>query len=351
MKKIIKNIFLIAFIAIISLGGSAGGLFTVEVYASERQYEPTIFMRRLPRGNTFSQGHTITRDRFLRTYGNPDLFHFDGRMYTSAEFFDRYNGQGFRWEINTNNPQGVRAHDVTIIPGHVSAPRRISGNNATNNAVTDTSVTVVPTPDVTVQVPPNAQENQTSEQLEGEAVLFDGVTLLTNAELSALAEIATTAEDIRAQIMLTNQRLNDIELATWVDEYRALGISAFELEVIRLINIERTAYGLNPLSILPHYMMAARLRSQSMSDVGYFAHRSPVYGERGAFINLFGTNVGSSEILSNNRETPEAVVLGWMNSQAHRQILLSDTTGAIGVGRVDRITTALFVGSWALDSL
>jgi len=88
-----------------------------------------------------------------------------------------------------------------------------------------------------------------------------------------------------------------------------------------------------------------------MSDVGYFAHRSPAYGERGAFINLFGANVGSSEILSNNRDTPEAVVLGWMNSLAHRQILMSDTTGAIGVGRVDRITTALFVGSWVLDSL
>lgn len=361
MKRIIKSSATILLAAIMAISGCliGIGLTAVEVHASERQYEPTIFMRRLPRGNTFSQGHTITRDRFLRTYGNPNLFHFEGAMYTSAEFFDRYNGLGFRWELNSNNPQGVQAHDVTLIPGHISAPRRVRDGNAEAVASESTGISTASAPESANQDQyginnnvPSLQPNPVSEWQEGEAILLDGLTLLTSEELSALAAIAPSAEDTRSAMILTRQRLTDNELAAWIDEYRALGgINAFELEVVRLINIERAEHGLHPLYIVPHYMKAARLRSHSMTDVEYFSHTSPVYGGAGAFIYLFGRNLGASETLSANRQTPEGAVNAWLNSPGHRRILLSETTGAIGVGRVGHVTTALFMGSWALDLL
>jgi hypothetical protein len=137
------------------------------------------------------------------------------------------------------------------------------------------------------------------------------------------------------QITIPDRRLTDEEISAWITAYTELGgPGEFEIEVIRLINIERAAAGLNPLELYEPLMMAARFKAQSMSDLDYFSHESPVYG---AFQNIsreiFGIPPRSmGENLASGHRTPEAVVQGWMNSEAHRNNIMNPDYTRIGVG-------------------
>jgi len=346
MKKTIRIIATLGLAAVMATAGSAThlgnavGITPLEVHATQREYEPTIFMRRLPRGNVFSQGHTITRDRFLRTYGNPSLFHFEGRMYTSADFFDMYSGQGFRWEINTNNPQGVRAHDVTLVVGHVAAPRVVANSGGTTQGATSNTPN---TPSVVTPAPPASENDKTptiSEWQEGDAILFSELTILNSEELLILAEIAPSSEETRSAITLTNRRLTDSELSAWIEEYKELGgINDFELQVVRLINEYRAQHNLPPLAINPELSMAARFHSQEMVDLNFFSHTSPVTGGPMDRARMFGCYRGLGENIG-GRRTPEDTVQGWLNSPGHRNAILSEGINGIGIGRAVNGTPA-----------
>ena len=174
-------------------------------------------------------------------------------------------------------------------------------------------------------------------------IFFDELTLLTNDELLALAEKAPSHTDTRPDSTLPRRKLTDAEFLKWQAEYLELGgINCFELEVIRLINEKRAQHRLLPLGIMPHYMMAARFRSQEMVDLNFFAHQSPVYGCRSEIIHRFGRNMGGSETLA-GAFSPENTVTAWLNSPAHRNILLAPHLGAIGVGVSGNRTTAIFI--------
>ena len=137
----------------------------------------------------------------------------------------------------------------------------------------------------------------------------------------------------KSQITLPDRRLTPDELSQWIAEYHAMdGINAFEREVLRLTNIEREIFGLAPLVLNPTIMMSARFKSQSMSDLNYFSHTSPVYG---FFTNisseLFGVNV-SGENLARGHRTPREVVEDWMDSPGHRSNILNPLFTELGVG-------------------
>jgi|GEM_PF-4160162 len=185
-------------------------------------------------------------------------------------------------------------------------------------------------------------------QPTGTHIFFNELTLLSNDELIALIRKAPGQLDTRSALTMTNARMTDSEFAAWTAEYLELGgINAFELEVVRLINEERAAHRLNPLAIMPHYMQAARFKSQEMFDLSYTSHISPVYGDVGAIIIRLGSNLGRSENIAPGG-TPEAVVNAWLNStKGHRESLLSSNAAAIGVGHVGTgtrgRTTALII--------
>ena len=200
---------------------------------------------------------------------------------------------------------------------------------------------------VAVPINPPASLTITDEKPKIEkdsVVFFDKLTLLSNNELAALMKTAPSHDETRSAITMTNRAMNDVEFAAWTAEYFELGdINSFELEVIKLINEERAKHGLKPLAIMPHYMQAARFRSQEMIDLNYFSHTSPVYGDVGAIIFRLGTNMGRSENIV-FRRTPEETVNAWLNStKGHRQSLLSSTAAAIGVGHSGGMTTALLI--------
>jgi uncharacterized protein YkwD len=168
-------------------------------------------------------------------------------------------------------------------------------------------------------------------------------TSLTYEQLLELIAQAPYFTDTRSNITFADRRITETELTAWIAEYWGLGgMNSFELEVVRLINIERGNAGLPPLAIDPLLMMAARFHSQEMADLRYFNHRSPHHGRSTNRAEMFGhENIkeyvwGVRENISGSTRSPETVVNGWMNSPGHRGAILDADAIflTIGIGAV-----------------
>lgn len=110
-------------------------------------------------------------------------------------------------------------------------------------------------------------------------------------------------------------------------------LSQMELEVVRLVNIEREKNGLSPFTISNELSNVARIKSQDMSVNNYFSHQSPKYGSPFDMMKSFGINYKTAgENIAKGYSSPESVVRGWMNSQGHRENILNGSFNTIGVG-------------------
>lgn len=94
--------------------------------------------------------------------------------------------------------------------------------------------------------------------------------------------------------------------------------SPYEIEVIRLTNLERNRRGLSTLKPVPEMMSFSR--SWSKVQAGSRMHHS-----RGS---------GYAENVAVGQETPAAVMRAWLNSPGHRRNILSPNYRYIGVGYV-----------------
>ena len=124
-------------------------------------------------------------------------------------------------------------------------------------------------------------------------------------------------------------------------------VTAYEKEVVRLVNVERAKKGLNALTYDWQLARVARYKSQDMKDRGYFSHTSPVYGSPFQMMKSFGiTYKTAGENIARGQATPQAVVDAWMNSQGHRANILNSSFTHIGVGYVPngRYWTQMFIG-------
>lgn len=112
-------------------------------------------------------------------------------------------------------------------------------------------------------------------------------------------------------------------------------VTAYEQEVIRLVNEIRVQNGLKPLTYDWELSRVARIKSQDMKDNRYFAHNSPVYGTPFQMMKNFGISYRSAgENIAKGYATPQAVVNAWMNSSGHRANILNGNFTHIGVGYV-----------------
>jgi uncharacterized protein YkwD len=176
----------------------------------------------------------------------------------------------------------------------------------------------------------------------GTAIIAETNASVENTPKIQLIELVTKTPDItetRNTRIMVSQKMTEIELETWIDEYWELGgINTYEIEVVRLINIEREKAGLSPLALSPKLSMAARFHSQEMADLQYFNHISPIYGRATNRANMFGHEneqewvFGVSENLHGAAISPERAVQNWMNSPGHRRAILNPNTLSIGVG-------------------
>lgn len=124
-------------------------------------------------------------------------------------------------------------------------------------------------------------------------------------------------------------------------------VTAYEAEVVRLVNEIRQQNGLRPLTANWELSRVARYKSQDMVDNRYFSHTSPTYGTPFQMIKAFGLSYKTAgENIAYGYATPKAVVDGWMNSSGHRANILNASYTQIGVGYVARgnYWTQMFIG-------
>jgi uncharacterized protein YkwD len=111
------------------------------------------------------------------------------------------------------------------------------------------------------------------------------------------------------------------------------GPSEFELEVLRLVNVERHNYGLNPLAIDMVFMYAARFYAQTLANHDLpLGHREGPYGGSANTVLAFGGSRQGHRNGMGGGWTPEAVVQGWMNSPGHRSNILVTGHTRFGFG-------------------
>lgn len=124
-------------------------------------------------------------------------------------------------------------------------------------------------------------------------------------------------------------------------------VSAYEEEVIRLVNNIRQQNGLQPLTANWELSRVARYKSQDMLENGYFSHNSPTYGSPFQMITAFGLSYRTAgENIAKGYASAQAVVNGWMNSSGHRANILNASYKQIGVSYVAQghYWTQMFIG-------
>lgn len=124
-------------------------------------------------------------------------------------------------------------------------------------------------------------------------------------------------------------------------------VTAYEQEVVRLVNVERNKQGLKSLASDWQISRVARYKSQDMRDKGYFSHTSPTYGSPFEMMKSFGISYRTAgENIAKGQKTPSEVVNAWMNSSGHRANILNSSFSKIGVGYVKdgNYWTQMFVG-------
>lgn len=109
--------------------------------------------------------------------------------------------------------------------------------------------------------------------------------------------------------------------------------SNFASEVVKLVNKERANVGLKPLTVHAKLTTVALDKAKDMSNNNYFSHTSPTHGSPFDMMKAYGISYGyAGENIAKGQRTPQEVMNSWMNSQGHRENILSPNFTMIGVG-------------------
>lgn len=126
-------------------------------------------------------------------------------------------------------------------------------------------------------------------------------------------------------------------------------ITSEEQELLNLINEQRKAYGLSALKIDAELQKVAKLKAQDLVNNNYFSHNSPTYGSPFDMMKSFGiTYKAAGENIAGN-STLKGAVTAWMNSQGHRDNILSNAYNYTGIGVVNspvygKVMVQMFIG-------
>lgn len=146
-------------------------------------------------------------------------------------------------------------------------------------------------------------------------------------ELNPLQESLVVQESLVTQENLLLQEGLLVKVGSEKTIEQSDPIRQYEEEVVKLINIERAKYELEPLVIYEPAMDLAREKSQHMVDNNYFSNINPdgtyMYKQ---LVNAFAQNI------SVNQNTPEDLVKKFMSSESDRVNILSEDFKGIGIG-------------------
>ena len=126
-------------------------------------------------------------------------------------------------------------------------------------------------------------------------------------------------------VLLTGQLLRP------ADRAKAADPAAYAAQVAELVNSERAAYGLAPLTYSAALSRPAQVRAQEIQSV--FSHTRPngqscfsALSEAGIRYTYAGENIAYGQ------RSPQEVMDAWMHSEGHRANILNARVTHIGVG-------------------
>ncbi|CAH1194251.1 hypothetical protein PAECIP111892_01506 [Paenibacillus auburnensis] len=116
-------------------------------------------------------------------------------------------------------------------------------------------------------------------------------------------------------------------------------------QIVGLVNKERAAAGLSPVSALDSLNKVAAAKATDMRTNNYFSHTSPTYGSPFDMMATFGiTYRAAGENIAMGQKSPQEVMTAWMNSEGHRANILSANFNYIGVGYDNNYWVQEFIG-------
>ena len=214
-------------------------------------------------------------------------------------------------------------------------------------------------------LPPGLSLNANTGQVTGTPTTTGTFNFTVHAQNAAGTDnwpMSITVEGgAGSAVTLPNRRVTTAERNTWIADYNTRGgASAFELEVIRLINVERAARNLTLVERDNGLMMAARFFAQQHYDLRgrhtgthnfgpYATNANAATGASGNVATAFGANLRRNHGLFNASYTISAadVVVAWMNTTSHRNYILAPEQRFIGVGQFPGGITYLFLNDTA----
>lgn len=127
------------------------------------------------------------------------------------------------------------------------------------------------------------------------------------------------------------------------------GATTEEIELLRLINIQRAQNGLSELKFDAELQKVAKIKAQDLVNNNYFSHNSPTYGSPFEMMKSFGIMYkAAGENIAGN-STLQGAVTAWMNSDGHRANILSNAYNYTGIGVVEspkygKVMVQMFIG-------
>jgi len=172
-------------------------------------------------------------------------------------------------------------------------------------------------------IQPYLQQNQTVNPPAGQAPAAPRVTQPTAPKAAQPAPKTTQPEPKQTQP--SGQTGNNTTTSGTVSQYVQ--------QVIDLTNEQRRKNGLPALKADTQLSSVAQKKAVDMQQNNYFSHTSPTYGSPFDMMRDFGvTYKAAGENIAQGQRTPQEVVTAWMNSEGHRENILSTKYTNIGVG-------------------
>ena len=129
-------------------------------------------------------------------------------------------------------------------------------------------------------------------------------------------------------------------------------VSPVAARIVQLVNAERAAAGLKPVTINLVLMTEAQHFSAVQAELGRLSHRGVDNTTAGQRLTKAGYRWAFyGENLAAGQESPEAVVAGWMNSASHRANVLHPLAKEIGIGHTVKSGDAAgYINYYAMEA-
>ncbi len=126
---------------------------------------------------------------------------------------------------------------------------------------------------------------------------------------------------------------------------------SMERQIFELTNIYREHHGMKPLENDYWLSLLAQNHSKDMAIENYFSHESPSAGNLSDRLKSLGIEhkKAGENIAANYVDAIEAVH-GWLNSPAHRSVLLDSDATEIGTGAYGKYYTQVLIKSDKKDN-